>query len=59
MNLRAAPWSLLGIAALLGLAGCPSSSQTRPPRPPAEPGPVRKLEIAYQANLLGEIEPCG
>ncbi len=50
---------LIGLVAAAGLAGCPPSPQPRPDRPIADPGPVRKLQIAYQANLLGEIEPCG
>jgi len=57
---------ILMLAAGLGvtLGAC---SGPRPARPSAKAGrafiqgaaPIRRLTLAYQSNLLGEIEPCG
>ena len=55
--------ALIGLVWLLGLGGCPAPGPVAPPDPirqPARPkAEAHGLTIAYQANLLGEIEPCG
>lgn len=55
---------VLGLLCLIGPIGLVACVQPEKPRPrrPASSLPVghaRELLIAYQANLLGEIEPCG
>jgi len=56
------PSALVGLIGLLGLTACPPPGPIAPAHPPDHPramAEARGLTIAYQANLLGEIEPCG
>jgi hypothetical protein len=44
---------------LVACSATPPNPAARPQPAAVEPGGPRRLTIAYQANLLGEIEPCG
>ncbi len=49
--------SALAVSALVLVAGCGSGVSTR--EPPERTGGPRDFTVAVQANVHGDIEPCG